>query len=315
MDTNLTIVLILALLATLVWILFPGIVASILIRLNSYRLGFKSKTIEIDSCSWHWLESGAQDSPVIVMLHGYNGDANNWVSMSPWLKNYRLIIPDIPPFGKSSCTSRYAKKTDYSIKAQAWRLDKFLNHLGINKFYLAGNSMGGYIAGEYTYLFEDKVLGLILFSPAYVSAVPPLIKYQAALKRGENPLKVESMADLDELIDNCFYSKGPQIPGPVKKRLLKQILSIGKTEDWIFFNMAQDSRPLEKLLGPVSTPTLIFWGEADAILNPAGAVVLRNSMQNAKLIMPAKTGHVPMLEYPRLCAQELSGFIESLNKT
>ncbi len=292
--------------------LFPIFIANILIRFNNYRLGLKSKTTQIDSCSWHWLESGTEDLPVIVMIHGYNGDSNNWVMMTPWLKNYRLIIPDIPPFGESKCTSQYANKTDYSIKAQAWRLDKLLKHLGINKFYLAGNSMGGYIAGQYTYLFENKVLGLILFSPANVTSVPPLIKFQTALERGENPLKVKNMADLDELLNNCFYGDGPHIPTPVKKRTIKQISSIGKAEDWIFFNMMKDSRPIEELLHAVSTPTLIFWGESDAVLNPAGAVVLRNMMQNAKLIMPAKTGHVAMLEYPHLCAQELSGFIESL---
>ncbi len=312
MNSSLTITLVIGLLAGLIWILFPVFCARLLIRANNFRLGFKNKHAQVDNCNWHWLESGSAEQPVIVMIHGYNGDSGNWINMAPWLKDYRLIIPDIPPFGDSTCTASYANKVDYSIPAQARRLDRFLQHLGIDKFYLAGNSMGGYITGSYTQQFESKVLGLILYSPANITAVPPLIKFRAALNKGDNPLKVETIADFEWLINSSFSHKAPYVPAPVKKMLVKRIRAIGEAEDWIFFNMINDTQSLEKILATVATPTLIFWGEADEILNPAGAVILRDQMQNAKLLMPEKTGHVPMLEYPRLAAKELTNFIETL---
>lgn len=59
---------------------------------------------------------------------------------SPLFKKFRLVFVDLLGHGESS------KITDYSIKTSAQILSRFIKKLNINKFIIAGHSLGGHIA-------------------------------------------------------------------------------------------------------------------------------------------------------------------------
>lgn len=55
-----------------------------------------------------------------------------------------MILAGDPGHGNSS----KIESESYSIENQAKRLDQFVSKLGLNKFHIAGNSMGVAIAGK-----------------------------------------------------------------------------------------------------------------------------------------------------------------------
>lgn len=311
MQTLLIVVSIILLVLLLFWFIFPGITSTAIVNSGIRALGLHQHRQRIGDTDFRWLESSGT-GPVLVMVHGLNGDATNWIMMAPQLKKYRLVIPDMPPFGDSRYIA--SGNPDYSIHAQAERLNALIQHLGIDKFYLAGNSMGGYISGDYASNHQEKLLGLLLLSPGAVKSVPFHKHFEADMESGLNPLRVENQADLERLMRYCF-TKQPVIPGPVRRALFARMLNISEQCNTIFHNMLAETPGIEVLLAGNPIPTLILWGKEDNILNPEGAPALQQVMNNAELNMPEKTGHVPMLEYPKVTGNAMAEFIQKQETT
>ena len=65
---------------------------------------------------------------------------------------YHLVALDLPGFGESTCL----EDASYSIEDQAKRLNRFADAVGLKKFHIVGNSMGGLIAARYTVMFLPR---------------------------------------------------------------------------------------------------------------------------------------------------------------
>src|SRR5437762_1345605 len=92
------------------------------------------------SIAYPTFNSESNDSrPVIVLLHGSPGEADDFRSLAPYLAaNYRLIVPDLPGFGYST-----SHIPDYSFRAHARYLIEMLDKLKVQRAHLVGFSMGG----------------------------------------------------------------------------------------------------------------------------------------------------------------------------
>ena len=91
----------------------------------------------------------------IILLHGLMGGVENFGEMVDFISNdYKVYGLDLKLF-----ETPYLK---CSVKNKAEYLLKFMNHLGIEKASLLGNSMGGHIGLIFTKLYPEKVDSLIL---------------------------------------------------------------------------------------------------------------------------------------------------------
>ncbi len=109
-----------------------------------------------------YLEGGPLDAPVVVALHGL-GATNASLLPTVWdlATDYRVIAPDLPGFGM-------ADKPIASYSA-AWFgrwLEQFCDALGLDRFFLLGNSLGGRVAIEGGLMMPDRVRGLLLLTPS-----------------------------------------------------------------------------------------------------------------------------------------------------
>jgi pimeloyl-ACP methyl ester carboxylesterase len=161
------------------------------------RSGLSYKTVVVDGEIWHYLEGGPAEAEVLLLLHGFGADKDNWTRFSNSLTdNYRVIAPDLPGFGESA---RHQGQ-DYSLIPQRDRLNSFTETLGLGRFHITGNSMGGQLAAMYTHEYPDQILSLALFNNAGIVA-PDESDLVRALKSGRNPLVVDTVEDFDRLID------------------------------------------------------------------------------------------------------------------
>ena len=111
----------------------------------------------------HLRDEGPRDGFPIILLHGSNASLHTW---EPWvqrLKNrFRVISFDFPAHGLSGPVP----SRDYSASAYVAITEKVAAHLGLTRFTIGGNSMGGGVAWRYAAAHPDQVAALILIDAA-----------------------------------------------------------------------------------------------------------------------------------------------------
>ena len=287
--------------------LFPEKTTNLAMNAERFVSGLDSKTVAIAGENWHYLEGGPTDAEVVLLLHGFGGDKDNWTRFSRSLtSSYRVIAPDLPGFGMST---RH-RDWDYSLPRQLSRVNGFVQELGLEQFHIVGHSMGGHLAALYTHNYPGQVLSMALFNNAGVDA-PDENDMQRALANGDNPLIVESLEDFDRLLAFASHKK-PFVPWPVKGVLAQQALDHAEFNQSIFESLKNDrSSSLEPILTDIAKPVLILWGEYDRILDVSSVNVMRTLLPRAEVVIMKDTGHLPMLERPAETATHYLGFVEN----
>ena len=96
-----TLAVLLALVAALfaLMALYPEKTTAIAIDLERSASGLDYKTIAYGGETWHYLDGGPSDADVLLMIHGFGGDKDNWTRFARSLtEEYRVIAPDLPGF-------------------------------------------------------------------------------------------------------------------------------------------------------------------------------------------------------------------------
>lgn len=297
-----------ALVAALIGLMaiFPEETTRLGIRAERFASGLAYKTVLIGDETWHYLEGGPKDADVVLLLHGFGGDKDNWTRFSRSLTDsYRVISPDLPGFGQSA---RH-RDWDYSLPPQLSRVNGFAKTLALKKFHVVGNSMGGHLAALYTHQYPEQVLSTALFNSSGINA-PNEGDLQRAWAKGENPLVVDSIEDFDRLIAFVAYKK-PFLPWPAKGVFAKKALDHAEFNQLIFESLVGDQLSgLEPILGDIENPVLILWGEYDRVLDVSSISVMRPLLPRASVVIMEDTGHVPMLERPAETAAKYLAFVQ-----
>ena len=290
-----------------VYLLFPGTVFNLLVKAERSAGGLKQHRIDVQGRHFAYLEGGTGD--VVVLLHGFGANKDNWTRMARYLTpHFRVIAPDLTGFGESSPDPG----DDYSINVQARRVNDFVRALGITSFHLGGNSMGGNIAGAYASLYPKDLKSLLLISPGGVAACEPSEMYRRLKEGKQNPLIVNSVEDYERLLDFVFV-KQPFIPFPIKKVLVQEAIVHQVLNRRIFKQLRNslDVQPLESLVKGLPVKTLIVWGAQDRVLHISGAKILESVMPNARIAVIDNAGHAPMIEKPKKTGMLYLRFLES----
>ena len=287
--------------------LFPQQAAKLGIGLERSVSGLGYKTVVVGEETWHYLDGGPKDAEVVLLLHGFGGDKDNWTRFARSLTNgYRVIAPDLPGFGESERHPDW----DYSLPSQRGRVNEFVRALDLEQFHIVGHSMGGHLAALYTYTYPEQVLSMALFNNAGVNA-PVENDMQRALADGNNPLIVNSPQDFDELLAFASY-KPPFIPWPVKGVLALQAMDHAEFNQSVFNALKSDSASsLEPVLADIEALVMILWGEYDRVVDVSSVNVMRPLLPQAEIVIMENTGHLPMLERPSETVTHYLRFVEN----
>lgn len=163
-----------------------------------------------------YLEGGKGQT--LLLVHGFGGNKDNWTRLARHLtSNYHVIAVDLPGFGDSFKNMHL----DYDLSAQVARLNEFVNRLELNSFHLAGNSMGGYIAGNYAATFPDSMLSLWLLNPLGVAEAPPSEMFTMIRENKRPVVLVKTKSEYQQLLTYVFHQR-PYIPDLFITELAKQ---------------------------------------------------------------------------------------------
>jgi pimeloyl-ACP methyl ester carboxylesterase len=259
------------------------------------------KEVQVDDHRIVYLEGGKGET--VVLLHGFGGNKDHWTAFAKYLKGYHLVIPDVPGFGESS----QVLTDNYSIESEVGRIDRFVEVLKLDKFHMAGNSMGGALTATYGAKYPEKVLTLALLD---TGGAPSQKKSEfiLELEKGNNPLLPSSIEDVKKLAA-LVYVKMPPLPESFKKIMAADWIAHSEFNKKIWNDMQIHKFTLAAVLPLIQAPVLIIWGDQDKILDVGGVAFLEKNLKNYKTFIMKDTGHCPMIEKPEETAKIYISFL------
>ncbi len=291
----------------LLYFLFPGRLVAIGRALLRRRGGMVQKSIVVDGRTWPYLEGGDASKPLLLLVHGFAGDKDNWSMIAPYItRDYHVVAPDLPGFGENERNPDLA----YDIAAQTRRLKAFADTLGLERPHVAGNSMGGWIALRYALDYPDALASLILLNNAGINGANESDLQKQAANQDYNPLIIANLEDADRLVAMVVH-KPVFVPARLKPVFYADALKYRDQLDTIFWIIANEGRdhPLNDRLGEVKVPTLIIWGRHDRLLDVSCVPVLEAGIAGSVSHIFEHVGHVPMIEDPKATAAVMKGFL------
>jgi abhydrolase domain-containing protein 6 len=266
--------------------------------------GLQEKSLRVGDHEIVCLEGG-QGEP-ILMVHGFAANKDNWTRFAKFITPvYHVVALDLPGFGDSTCLDN----ASYRIADQAKRLNQFADAVGLKKFHIVGNSMGGHIAGRYTVMFPERVLTLGLFDASGVKSPVPSEMAQRLAKGEPNPLVAGSVEEFDRLIKFVFFTP-PEIPSFVKKLLVEEAMKHKASNERIFKQMSGEIGALEPDLPKIKARTLVLWGDRDRVLDVSSVQVLEKGLTKSTTVIMKDCGHLPMIERPQEAAERYLAFLK-----
>jgi len=306
-------ILVIVIIAGLLWALLlferlrPASAARLALQLERRRAGLALAEAILPGYRMPYLHGGAADAPVLVLVHGFAGDKDNFTRIAAYLTpHYRVICPDLPGFGDASRDPA----ASYDICDQVERLRAFLDQLGLARVHLGGNSMGGFISAQFSASYPQRVASLWLLDAAGTAAAQNSALLQRYVESGEMPLLLQREQDFTRLMRSTTH-RPPFLPWSVRTTLARRAIRDYPLHRRIMQQLTT-SPLLETQYQTLATPCLIVWGKQDQILSPAGGASLQALFPHHQLQLMDGVGHLPMIEAPKRSAADYLAFRQTL---
>lgn len=221
----------------------------------------------------------------LLLIHGFPLDHTIWEPLAVRLvDNFDVIMPDLRGFGLSDIPAG-----EYTIEQMASDLAQLLDVLKIQKTYIAGHSMGGYVALAFAHAYPDRVSGLGLLGSQALpdSSERKAIRFAQVEQVAENGVQVVA-----GMADNL--SASPQF-APIFRAIILQQRPAGVIGALKALAIRPDATQFVALF---NFPIVLVHGLADALIPPARASELKTLLPQAFLTELQAVGHSPMLEAP-----------------
>lgn len=277
-----------------------------------------SQFIQIEpGLSVHVRDEGKRDGPPLLLIHGSNSSLHTW---EPWVARlgdrYRIISLDLTGHG---LTGPHPKR-DYKVETTVGVVDAVVTKLGVPRFALAGNSMGGWVAWNYALAHQDKVSALILVDAsgapeAQGTAIP--IGFRIAQSPVLRPIvKIFT----PRALVGKSYSQSVSVQSVVTEEAITRYWELlrypGNREATGDRQAAYPHRvpATREQMASIKVPTLVMWGAEDGLIPASAADWFAAAIPGAQKIVYPGIGHIPMEEAADRSAADVRAFLELLLK-
>jgi pimeloyl-ACP methyl ester carboxylesterase len=246
--------------------------------------------------------------PPILLIHGFGEDHCIWKQQIGFLsKHYRVIAPNLPGVHCKPLHIHHSHAP--SLRNYVEVLHELMHSLHIEKYYIIGHSMGGYIGLAFADYYVNHVVGLGLVHSTTFEDSPA--KKESRLKIAEFILEHGTQKFLETATQNLFGNAFKQAHPEQIQDVIDSASDVSP-EAMVQFVMAMRNRKAHThLLTQNRIPIWMIVGEEDI------AVPIEDSLQQTQLLPPnnvmilKQVGHMGMLEATEEVNQALLGFIQS----
>ncbi len=245
----------------------------------------------------HLRASGA--GAPLVLVHGVGLDCEMWEPLVPLLQpGRRLIRYDMQGHGASA-----KPRGPYRLGDFVAQLDRLATALDLDRFDLAGFSMGGMVAEAFTARFPERVRRLALLhtvhdrGPAERAAVGARL---AQTEAGDLDGAIE--AALARWLNAAFRKAHPDAVAAIERRMRSNDRAAYLASYRVF--ATGDAEVLDAI-DRIRCPTLVLTGEYDTGSTPAMSKALAARLPAATLAILPGLRHLALLEAPAQVARPL----------
>lgn len=262
-----------------------------------------SNYAEVNDTRLYYEEAGS-GSP-IVLVHGFGSDCRVWDGqVEVFSSRYRVIRYDIRGHGKSTLPQNAPYSHADDLKA-------LLDHLGVSRPAIVGQSMGGGISIDLALSHPEVPRALVL-----VDSTVAGYAWSAEWNESWAPVYGDAASNgmehaLPLLLDHPLFAGARQQPD-VKARLADIFSGYS---GWHIVNddpLVESDPPAIGRLGELHVPTMVMLGAGDLpdFHNIAG--VLQKGIRGARLLELPGVGHVVPMEAPEKFNQTVLEFLADL---
>jgi len=269
-----------------------------------------SRFADVDGVRIHYQEKGAGEP--LVLIHGYLASTFAWKDVfDPLSQQFHVIAVDLKGFGFSA-----KPDGDYTRRAQGDLLIRLLEHLGIDRAILCGNSMGGEVAMNAAVRRPDRVSALILVDSSGVTvsggdSVTPGVAGWPVIGPAIMSLALISDSLARDGLRQCFHDKSIVTDEQVAAYYRPLTTRDGQRAAFLARKQAAIN-PIEPEINKIWQPTLIIWGAEDELIPLEAGRKLNSMIAGSRLVVFDGCGHVPQAETPGRFMAEVSDFVMSL---
>ena len=248
----------------------------------------------------HCAESGSVHGTPLLFLHGW---PDSWFTFS-------RVLPLLPPalravaFDQRGFGESDHPESGYAIADLAADAVALLDALDIERATLVGHSYGSFVAREVATRQAERVAALVLIGTGYSTHTPVTEGLQAALRELPDPIP-EPFAR--EFQASTAYRA---LPADFFDELVAESLKI-PARLWPVQIDALVMHDATAPLGKLRAPTLLLWGDHDALFSREDQQRFLAAVRGARLKVYEETGHCPNWERPEDVAADIADFVGS----
>jgi non-heme chloroperoxidase len=247
----------------------------------------------------HYAERGPRTGEAVILLHGYPDSWVSWSRVLPLLPaELHVLAPDLRGHGDSD-----RPRTGYTMAQMAADVLAFMDALGLARATVVGHSMGSLVAQQVVIAAPDRVTRLVLvgsgLNPRGISGIQD---FQAAVDVLTDPVPAEFVREfqlgtvvrpVEPAFMDHIVAESLKLPARVLRAALAGLLS---------------TEPARALAG-CRIPTLLVWGDQDAMFSRSAQDDLLGVFVNAELRVYPGAGHSLHWEQPEAFANDLATFL------
>ena len=238
----------------------------------------------------------------LVLIHGVGIDLEIWEPLAPRLQpGRRLIRYDMRGHGLSA-----KPPGPYGLDDFVAQLDRLATALGLDRFDLAGFSMGGLVAEAFTARFPARVRCLGLLHTVHDRSAAERAAIAGRLAQVEaGDLDTSLAAALERWLTPAFRAAHPDAVAAIERRLRTNDRAAYLASYRVF---ATADAEVLAVIDRIRCPTLVLTAEHDTGSTPAMARALAARLPGATLTILPGLRHLSLLEAPELVASTLDRF-------
>ncbi|HEX8992232.1 MAG TPA: alpha/beta hydrolase [Anaerolineales bacterium] len=232
----------------------------------------------------------------LVLIHGYPLDHSIWDDLAPLLEgDFELIIPDLRGFGQSD-----VMEADDSMLDYARDIAGVLTRLRIQKAFLAGHSMGGYVAMAFAREYEERVSGLAMVAS----------QTAADTQERKEGRRATARQVLQEGVGVVVDAMAPKLSADGRvQQFVRALIPMQPPLGIAAALTAMADRPdSSEIFAGFPFPVTVVHGDADALIPVERAREMKAALPSAHYVELHGVGHMPMMENPAGVAEALRFF-------